>query len=176
MRGATLVLLLTIAFAPRAEVLDAAAGGFTVRHSVTVEKSRWEAYQHVVDDIGKWWHDDHTMSGSAARLSIDARPMGCFCETLGDGAGLVHLVVTFANPGVMLRLTGGLGPLGLMGANGNLTFEFDEVDGSTTVTLQYAVGGYRDGGMDEIAPAVDFVLTEALDSYARFVATGSPQE
>ncbi|MDH5311601.1 MAG: ATPase [Gammaproteobacteria bacterium] len=176
MRGAVLSLLLCLPGVADAEVLDAAAGGFTVRHSVTIEATRREAYDFVVRDIGKWWHDDHTMSGSAARLHIDAKPMGCFCETLGDGAGLVHLVVTFANPGVMLRLTGGLGPLGLMGASGNLTFDFAESDGATTVTLQYAVGGYRAGGMDEIAPAVDFVLTEALDRYARYVATGSPQE
>jgi len=175
MRGAILSLILGLSLAAEAEVVDSAAGGFTMRHSVSVEVDRFDAYEYVVRDIGRWWHDDHTVSGSAARLYLDARPMGCFCETLGDDAGLVHLIVTFANPGVMLRLTGGLGPLGLMGVAGNLTFEFDETEGATTVTLQYAVGGYRDGGLDEIAPAVDFVLTEALDRYANFVATGNPQ-
>ena len=47
-------------------------------------------------------------------MTIDARTQGCFCEVLGEGAGVVHLTVTFVNPGVILRLSGGLGPLGLM--------------------------------------------------------------
>ena len=167
----TLILLACLAGANgvRAEVIDAAAGGFTTRYSVAIDGSRQQVYHALVANIGQWWSDDHTVSGHASNLSIDARPMGCFCENLGDGAGLVHMTVTFANPGVMLRLTGGLGPLGLLGVAGNMTFEIDESDGVSTVILQYAVGGYLDGGLDQIASAVDGVLVEVLDRLKQFV-------
>ncbi|RLA23363.1 MAG: hypothetical protein DRQ63_11775 [Gammaproteobacteria bacterium] len=84
------------------------------------------------------------------------------------------MTVTFVNPGVMLRLTGGLGPLGLMGVAGNMTWEFDDSEEGTTVTLNYAVGGYMSGGLDSIASAVDGVLIEAMTRLKSFVETGSP--
>ena len=147
-----------------AEVLDAAANGFTVKHSVVVTAPRAEAYGIAVDKFAEWWSSDHSFSGDGSNLYIDARPFGCFCEKLGDEGGVVHMTVTFVNPGTMLRFTGGLGPLGLMGVEGNMTWEFDDAEqGSTRVTITYAVGGYMADGLDTIAPAVDGVITEQLN-------------
>lgn len=76
----------------------------------------------------------------------------------------------------MLRLSGGLGPLGLMGVNGNLTWEFEssgESGEETVLTWTYAVGGYLDGGLDSLAPAVDGVLREQLISLKHFVESGA---
>ena len=126
------------------------------------------------NDVSQWWNPDHTVSGDAGRLSIEARVQGCFCETLGADAGLAHMTVSFVNPGVVLRLTGGLGPLGLMGVAGNMTFEFDTVDEHTQVTLRYAVGGYQPGGLDQLAAPVDGVLLEALVRLKNFVERGDP--
>jgi len=84
--------------------------------------------------------------------------------------------VTFVNPGVLLRLTGGLGPLGLMGVAGNMTWEFDDSEDGTKVTLKYAVGGYMPGGLDSIASAVDGVLVEAMTRLKSYVETGSPDD
>ena len=159
-----------------AEVLDAGSNGFTVRHQVSVEANRAAVYGAAVDHIGQWWSSDHTFSGDAANLRMTATVPGCFCETFGQGAGLVHMSVTFVNPGVMLRLSGGLGPLGLMGVAGNMTWEFDATETGTVVTLQYAVGGYMDGGLDTVASAVDGVLVEAMSRLKAFVETGSPTE
>jgi len=155
--------------AVRAEVIDAAPGGFSTSNRVEISATRLEVYGSLVNDVGKWWNDDHTVSGNAANMYIDARAQGCFCEVLGDGAGLVHMTVTFVNPGVMLRLTGGLGPLGLMGVAGNMTFEIEENDGVSALTLQYAVGGYMAGGLDQIAPAVDGVLADVLQRLKSFI-------
>lgn len=155
-----------------AEVLDASAVGFTTRHSVTIAAPRAVVYASLVSDVAKWWNPEHTVSGNAASLYIDPRAQGCFCEALGNDAGLVHMTVTLVNPGVMLRLTGGLGPLGLLGVAGNMTFEFDEVDDATGVTLEYAVGGYRPDGLDQLAPAVDAVLAEQLERLKSYVETG----
>ncbi len=101
-------------------------------------------------------------------MYIEARTQGCFCEMLGKAGGVVHLTVTFVNPGVILRLSGGLGPLGLMGVSGNMTWEFKDNEDGTTVTLQYAVGGYLAGGLDAIAAAVDGVLIEQMASLKAF--------
>jgi hypothetical protein len=62
----------------------------------------------------------------------------------------------------MLRMTGGLGPLGLMGVNGNMTWEFFDAGAGTRVKFTYAVGGYRPGGLDGVAVPVDYVIGEAL--------------
>lgn len=159
-----------------AEVLDAAANGFTVRHVVTIAAERQTVYKAAVTRIGEWWSSDHTVSGNATNLYLTDSIPGCFCERLGEGSGLVHLSVSFVNPGVMLRLTGGLGPLGLMGVSGNMTWEFDDSADETVVTFQYAVGGYMAGGLDTIADPVDGVLIEQMKRLKTFVETGSPDE
>jgi hypothetical protein len=153
-----------MAFAPNvgAEVIDSASNGFSIRHVIEVELTRAEVYTLAVNNVADWWNDDHTFSGSADNMYIEPRALGCFCEVIGEGATVVHLTVTFVSPGQMIRLSGGLGPLGLMGANGNMTWEFADSDTGTVVTLTYAVGGYLDGGLDAVAVAVDGVLVEQM--------------
>lgn len=164
-----------MAVSAHGEVLDAASNGFTVHYSTVISAERGVVYGTAVDRISEWWSSDHTISGNAANLYITARPQGCFCEKLGPHAGLVHLVVTFVNPGVILRFTGGLGPLGLMGVSGNMTWEFEEAAQGTRVTLHYAVGGYLDGGLERIAAAVDSVLIEQIEALKRRVESGRNQ-
>ena len=158
-----------------AEVIDAAANGFNIRHEATVAANRDDVYRILVQHVSEWWDSDHSITGNADNLWLDDSLDGCFCETIGDNGELVHLQVTFVNPGVMLRLTGGLGPLGLMGVNGNLVWEFEPLDAATTVKLSYAVGGYLHGGLDTIAPAVDRVLGEQLERLKARIETGDNQ-
>lgn len=143
-----------------ADVVDADKHGFTLRNEVIVDATRAEAWLAAVDHVDKWWNPEHTISGNAALLTIDARPLGCFCES--TGGGVVHLLVTTVSQDVSLRMTGGLGPLGLMGVNGNMTWDFFDVDGGTRIRFMYAVGGYSPDGLDNIAVAVDEVMAEAL--------------
>ena len=159
-----MLLFGTLMSAANAEVTDSAAHGFSSSNSVTVATDRFAAFDAMVNDVGEWWSDDHTMSGIAASLYIEPETPGCFCEVLPNDGGVVHMTVTFVNRGVMLRLTGGLGPLGLMGVNGNMTWEFADHDEGTLITLKYAVGGYMNGGLDTVATAVDNVLLQQLQS------------
>lgn len=171
------VFLALLALAPLiavAEVMDSAAAGFSLRHRVMIDAPRLEVYHSLVNDIGQWWNPDHTVSGNAQTLYIDPRVLGCFCEVLDTDAGVVHMTVSFVNPGVMLRMTGGLGPLGLMGTAGNMTFEFDDAGEGTLVTLRYAVGGYHPDGLATLAEPVNAVLVEALERLERFMETGNP--
>ena len=158
-----------------AEVVDAAAGGFTTVNEVRIGASRGDAWRIATSEIDQWWSSDHTISGDAGRLYIEMLPKGCFCERLGDDAGVVHLTVTMVSPGVVLRMTGGLGPLGLMGVNGNMTWEFDDADDATRVKFTYAVGGYYGGGLDTIAAAVDGVIGEALLRLKAHIETGDAE-
>ena len=123
----------------------------------------------------RWCSSAHTVSGDARRLSISATPQGCFCESFGGGAGVVHLTVTMVNPGVILRLTGGLGPLGLMGVIGNMIWEFEDTDAGTRVRFTYAVGGYRAGGLEEMTGPVDNVIGDALARLKAYLETGDAE-
>jgi uncharacterized protein YndB with AHSA1/START domain len=161
-RSFTLIILGLLAATANADVTNADAVGFTTRHEVVIDAGRGRVWQAAIDEVGQWWNDDHTISGDARRMSIDARPMGCFCEDLAGNDGVVHLVVTSVSGNIMLRMTGGLGPLGLMGVNGNMTWEFFDEGEGTRVRFTYAVGGYRPGGLAGIAVPVDYVIGEAL--------------
>ena len=165
----SLLISLFLASVASAEVLDSAPNGFTVKNSVVIPAERLAVYQAAMTKVGSWWSSDHTVSGDASNLYMDARVLGCFCERLGDGAGLVHLSISFINPGVLVRFNGGLGPLGLMGVAGNMTWEFETVDDGTLVTIEYAVGGYMAGGLDSIAAPVDGVLFDALSRLATYI-------
>ena len=157
-----------------AEVTDAGPGGFTSVNDALINAERKDAWLAAINDIDRWWDPAHTLSGEGHRLSLDARPQGCFCENLGDTAGVVHLTVTMVSPGILLRLTGGLGPLGLLGVSGNMTWEFADEEDGTRVTFTYAVGGYRAGGLDGFAGPVDSVIGEALQRLKAYVETGDP--
>ena len=169
---AVLVLGMTSQEAP-GEVTDAGPNGFSLVNELTINGSRAEVWQAAVDHVGQWWSDDHTISGDAGNMTIEAVPQGCFCEAISDHAGVVHLTVTFVNPEIILRLTGGLGPLGLLGINGNMTWEFFDAGEDTRVRFSYVVGGYRPEGLEDIAEPVDFVIGEALMLLKAHVETNS---
>ncbi len=158
-----------------AEVVSAAANGFKVVSISVIDSRRDEAWQRALNDVDKWWSSDHTVSGEASRLRIEARPRGCFCEDLGKDAGVVHMTVTMISPPTILRLTGGLGPLGLMGVSGNMTWEFDDAGDSTQVTFTYAVGGHHADGLDGLAKPVDGVIEDALLRLKAYVETGDAE-
>jgi len=167
--------LLALSTPVLAEVTDSAINGFTTVNEVVIDSGRAESWVAAVGEVGQWWSSDHTVSGEARRMSITPELQGCFCENLGEQAGVVHLTVTMVNPTHLLRMTGGLGPLGLMGVEGNMTWEFLDDENGTLVRFTYAVGGYAKGGMEQIAPAVDYVIGEALDRLKAHIETGNPE-
>lgn len=159
-----------------ADVVSADAVGFKSVNEVVVDAGRDDAWRAAIKEVDQWWSSDHTVSGEASRLRIEAKPQGCFCEHLGRNAGVVHMTVTMVYPTTVLRLTGGLGPLGLMGVEGNMTWEFDDADDKTRITFTYAVGGYRPDGLDGMAKAVDSVIGEALLRLKAHIETGDAEQ
>jgi len=174
-----LVLMLTgaavlAAPAARADVVEATPGGFEVKTVVTIAASRAKLYDALVHAVGRWWDPAHTYSGDSRNLSIDSRPGGCFCETLPDQGGVQHGVVVLAIPGKTLRIRGAFGPLQQEGLVGSLTFALADREGGTEVTMTYSVGGYRQGGVQALAPVVDGVLGGQLRRLKGFAETGTP--
>lgn len=173
---AWLFLLPFMTAAAQSEVVDSASNGFTVQHTVQIERSPEYVYNVLVEGVGKWWSSDHTFSRDASNLSIDARPNGCFCERLGDGAGVRHQTVVYASPGKRLRMVGGLGPLQTSGVSGSLSIDLSESGSGTRLQLNYSVGGYHPGGLDKWAQPVDSVLVEQMERLKRYAETGSADE
>lgn len=189
-RGAVLAMMPVIAplaFAPvsrpvSATVLTSDESGFVSEASAELPLPPEEAYA-LVATPARWWNGEHSYSGDARNLTIEARAGGCFCEILpavnGKPAGSVeHGRVLFAMSGETLRISGALGPLQAQAAMGTLTFSFAPsgtgtgTGRSTKVTMRYVVGGYMEGGATKLAPAVDMVLGQQLQGLSK--AAGAP--
>ncbi len=154
------------------EVVNSAAGGFTVKHSVEINASAFRVYSSLVTGVAEWWSAAHTFSRDARNLSIDARPGGCFCERWKEGEGVRHMVVVYADAGRILRMSGALGPLQAMGVAGSMTWRMTETNGRTRLELTYGVGGYSPDGLDKLAVPVDSMLLEQITRLERFIETG----
>jgi hypothetical protein len=164
------VLTLLAPGSARAEVKDATAGGFTLENSVQVPTDAMTTWKALVDDVDRWWPADHTWWGAESELVIEPRAGGCFCERLGARQAL-HMLVTFVDPGRLLRLTGGLGPLQGMGLHGVLEFRLAAADGGgTTITMFYRAGGYTPADLSQFVPVVDKVQALQLGGLAEYLS------
>lgn len=152
-----------------AEVIDASETHFTVRNRFRVSASAENAYKALVEDVGEWWHPDHTWSGNPDKLSIDEEAGGCFCEELERGGSVEHMRVVYVDRGKLLRMSGGLGPLQELPVAGTLTFTFEASDAGTDIVLEYRVFGRHDDGMNALAPVVDEVLKLQLSRLGAYV-------
>jgi uncharacterized protein YndB with AHSA1/START domain len=169
---AGLALVLTRSYAS-AEIADSSANGFTYKATLTIKASPDVVYRRILQ-VGNWWDSAHTFSGDAHNLSMDARPMGCWCEKLPDGGGVRHMEIVTAMPGKMLVLTGGLGPLQSIAATGAMKIMLSPAVGDTKLEVTYGVGGYLPAGMNTLAAPVDGVLTQQFTRLKTYIETGSP--
>ena len=172
----TLVLVVLCGFLAGQTAAQVPSNGFSLKHEVVINAPTSEVYRSMVQQIGEWWNPQHTYSGDSKNLSIDARPGGCFCETLPTG-GVEHMRVVYFVPGEMLRLSGGLGPLQASGVAGSLSWKLTSSDSKATIVeVTYVVGGFMEGGFERVAPAVSKVIGEQLRRLKLFVETGRPSQ
>lgn len=157
------------------EVVQTTDTGFTTRDSVVVKGTPFDAWQALIAPA-KWWNKAHTWSGDAANLYISPQANGCFCELLPvpEGApeeirrgSALHMTVVMVDPGKVLRMRGGLGPLQSEPADGVLTVTLAKADGGTRIVWEYVVGGPMRYEVPVIAKAVDGVMSEQLRGLAR---------
>lgn len=173
----TLFLVLVGLFvSANGEVKQSGTDFLVVQSTRTVqESSSLDVYRALVEEVSKWWDPAHTFSQSSGRLSIEAKPGGCFCETLIGGGGVQHLEVIYAEPGKTIRMSGGLGPLQGFAVSGVLTVTLSEADGEVTVDTEYRVFGHVESGLDQWAVAVDGVIAGQFDRLKKYVETGTAE-
>jgi hypothetical protein len=166
----TAVLALTSLAGERAaaEVVAVAANGFEVRETARTVAPSDKVYAALLLPA-HWWSSEHTFSGSAANLVLDAHAGGCWCETLPDGGSVEHLRVVYVSPGKILRLRGALGPFQGLAVDGVMTLSVKSVADGTDISLTYAIGGYAKDGFDGLAKGADQVLGEQLERLKKLV-------
>ncbi|XOV86300.1 MAG: SRPBCC domain-containing protein [Pseudomonadota bacterium] len=115
-----------------------------------------EAYAQFLR-VNEWWDGNHSWFGRAEGFSIDPRAGGCFCEVAGERSHL-HMTVSHVDPGVEVRMIGGLGPLQDLALQGAMVWRFEALpEGGTRIIHSYRVSGYLKDGLTGLAPAVDSV-------------------
>lgn len=168
--------LIALAFAvpAQAELVEAPAGGFVSRHVTEVPATAADAWKAFIAPA-TWWSPEHTYSGDASALYMDAQATGCFCELLplpkdapeGTRRGSIeHLQIVYSDPGRQMRLKGGLGPLQAESVNGTLTIGLRQQGDKTRIVWEYVVGGYFRADPEKLAPQVDKVLAEQFKRLA----------
>ncbi len=169
----TLALVL-LSGTPAQSAPQVTPNGFLVKFDVSINAPAAKVYDALVGQVGSWWDPQHTYSGDAKNLSLDARPGGCFCEKLPNGGGIEHARVIYVAPREVLRLSGALGPLQASGVAGTLTWKLTSGTDNTHIQLTYSVGGFIDGGFEKMAPLVENVLRQQLDRLKQFAESGKP--
>ena len=177
MRMRVVLTLAVLAAAPllRADVVESSPSSLKVKEVLTVAATPEKAWQSFMQ-IGKWWSGEHTYSGDASNLHLDARAGGCFCETLPGGGGVLHMTIVYFVPNQRMTLTGGLGPLQTAGVAGSLTFQVVARGTGAEIQLLYNVGGFYPGGLNTVGSGVDSVLGMQMQRLQRLIDTGSAEE
>ncbi|HZP13457.1 MAG TPA: SRPBCC domain-containing protein [Nevskiaceae bacterium] len=169
---ARIALLLALAMtsaSASATVVDAKPNGFTIDNSVNVAVDADTAWKALVEHVDDWWPKAHSWFGKSGKFQIQSRVGGCFCETAGDRQAL-HMTVSFVDPGRLLRMLGGLGPLQGMGLSGAMDWRFEPIADGTHVTLHYVAGGYTTEDLVKFSAIVDHVQGEQLNALAEYLS------
>ena len=166
--GAAFALVVAAVAGPaHADVKAAAPDGMIIQIKGEVALPRAEAWSRLLEP-SKWWSDDHTYSGSAASMYVDAVAGGCWCE-LWEGGEVEHGRVVYVAQNNTLRFDAPLGPLQDLGVKGALTFTLanGSAAGKTAVTVDMKVTGSSLSGLDKLAPIVDQVLAEQVKRFVK---------
>lgn len=166
------IALCAAAWPARADVLDSAAGGFTVKVTVAIHASPHDVYSHLLH-VADWWNSAHTFSGNSKNLRIEAIPTGCFCEDFPKGGGARHMDVVLVDPDKALVFRGGLGPMQRMAASGSMAIALTPTPEGTKVEVTFAASGYLPAGMNTLAAPVDGVLTEQFTRLKSLMEQGN---
>lgn len=157
--------MLALTGAAGAEVTAKAPDGMTIRIEAEAPLDKDAAWARLVDVAG-WWSSDHTYSGDARMLSLDAQAGGCWCE-IWNGGEIEHGRVVMVMPKQTLRIHGAFGPLQELGVQAAMTLTLSEgAAGKTKLTLDYKAVGSSLSGLDKLATIVDQVLAEQVKRFA----------
>ena len=168
----TVVALALIVGAPaKAAVVDVGPSGFELKQVIHIAAPADKVYAALIQPK-LWWDSDHTFSGSAANLTLDARAGGCFCEVLPGGGAVQHEEVVMAAPGEALVMRGALGPFQRRGVDGALAFDLKPTASGVDLTMTNDLGGFMSEGFAGWAPKADAMLAQQMARLKAYVETG----
>jgi len=157
-----------------ADVINSSEHGFELRIEKTVNSDPMTIYRQFIR-IGEWWDPEHTFFGKARKLSIEPRAGGCFCEKSADRE-VLHMTVSYVDPGKEIHMIGGLGPLQMMGVHGGWSWQFEALpENRTNIILNYQVVGFLPGGLDSLAKVVNGVQENQVERLVSAVETAHQQ-
>ncbi len=161
MRTLIIGVMLISTLPAQAEVVAAAPDHYVLRHeavSTAAPDVIWDRLVHPE----VWWHPDHTFSGASENLSLDLQAGGLWREDWAGGS-VAHGTVLLVTYGEQLRLNAPFGPLQERAAETiwTITIRANE-GGGTKVIFDEIANGTHKSQLDELAPAVDYVKTEAI--------------
>ena len=177
MKRSILVSLLSLElFSPLAvaDVADSSITGFTLKTTIVIQATTDDVYGRIIHNVDDWWNPSHTFSGDAHNLSIEEKPLGCFCEKLPNRGSVRHMEVVLLAPGKTIGMIGALGPLQSIAATGSMRIQLSPSEGGTKLEVVYAVGGYLPAGLNTWAAPVDSVVTEQFTRLKNYIERGDP--
>ena len=163
-------------FSLHGAVQDVSDSGFILKVELQIQAPPQQVYSKLVTNVGDWWNPAHTFSGDSHLLSIEDKPMGCFCERRKNGSGGVrHMEVINVEYGKTLVMSGALGPLQTMPLAATMSIQLKPTGSeATALSVTYQVSGYQPHGLTSLAPIVDSVVSEQFTRLKSYVEAGKP--
>jgi uncharacterized protein YndB with AHSA1/START domain len=143
-----------------AEIVSSSQTHYVLRFEAPSPLPPERLWQRLVTP-SSWWHPDHTYSGDAGNLTLDARAGGLWQEQWASGA-VAHGTVVYIEHAKTLRLEAPFGPLQALGAHAIWTISLSPHEDGTLVVFDEIATAPQGSNMVEMAKAVDFVKSEAM--------------
>tara|TARA_R110002051_G_scaffold186284_1_gene255615 strand:+ start:2032 stop:2538 length:507 start_codon:yes stop_codon:yes gene_type:complete len=159
-RVAALLLVAALSASAHAEVISASPDHYELKQEAVSTLAPGELWDRLIHPE-LWWHPDHTYSGTSEHLSLDPKAGGLWKETWANGS-VAHGTVLTVVHGKMLRLDAPFGPLQGMAVTVIWTITLVPEGKSTRVVFAETANGATASALDQLAPAVDGVKTEAI--------------
>ena len=152
-------LLSMVPFVSDGKVISHSENSFELSSQVVINQPMESVFQQF-NQIGLWWHPDHTYSGNAQNMILDMKD-ACFCERWDDNI-VRHMDIVAVEENKRQVWRGGLGPLQSFAVSGALTWDFKSIgNDQTNVTYTYRVYGAIPD-TKTWSTAVDGVLSQQL--------------
>ncbi len=160
----TLALFLLTSNSANGDVVASTPDHYTLKQEAISSLSPDQVWQKLIQP-NTWWHPDHTYSGKSKNLSLVPEAGGLWREDW-DGGSVFHGSVLLVIPGKQIRLNAPFGPLQELGVNVVWTITISAHKDGSKIVFDEIANGTNASKLDTIAPAVDFVKTEAIKRLA----------
>jgi hypothetical protein len=169
--AATLITtFLAVSQPAAAEVVERSADRFVLRYEARALTTP-EDITRALTALPQWWDSAHTYSGSAANLSLDLTPGGCWCERLADGTDFDH-GRTVRSDGEVYQFAAPFGPLRGRSDRADLTVSSTQEGDRRHLRWEFVIEGQGVGAM---ADAVDGVMGAGFNRFVDYLSgAGEP--